>query len=128
MNLERGAATLFGRDVTAHLGERFDHPAHRTLAKRVVAGDGGIEFLSGEDAGEHAHRRAGIFGVEHLSRFLEAIEAGASDDYPITLDFNFRAEAAHTFEGTSAIGGGGVIYDFAFAFGQGGEYSVAVGD
>lgn len=127
-NFERGAAAIVATNIGAHLTKRVDDAAHGAATKRVVSGDNGAERLASEHTGEHADGRAGIFGVERFARLFQTGEARAGDVDSAVFGVNYDAEAAETFEGAAAVGGGGVVGDFAASFGERGDDGVTMRD
>jgi len=106
------------RDFRAHGGERIENPAHRPAAQRSIARNRRREGLPCEDAGEKAHRGAGIARVERPARRFQAAQAFAGYANRAILRFNFDSETSKTIEGALAIGRGGIIAGFAYALGE----------
>jgi hypothetical protein len=78
---ERGAISLsLGGDLRAHLGQRLDDARHGAARKRGVADEPAAEGLPREDAGEQAHRGAGVAAIDVAFRCGENAFAAMHDD------------------------------------------------
>ncbi len=106
---------------------------HRPAPERVVAGDRRAERMRGEDAGEHAHRAAGIAGVEDGSR----ARAGRAAARPATVTrrpplrvardlLDGDAERPQAAQRRSAVGAGRIAVDGGGAVGDRRQQGVAV--
>ena len=84
--VERGAlnddgGVAFGEgEARAHFCERLANALHGAARKRCVADEGEGALLRREQAGDHAHRGAGVAAVERMIRWSDA----AAD----AVDFN----------------------------------------
>ena len=92
------------RDPRPHLRERCDHAAHRALAERLVADQGGREPLPGEEAAQEANRRARVAAVDRLRGRAHAEKAGAGDHERLPVARDRRAECTDRLRGASVVG------------------------
>jgi hypothetical protein len=82
-------------DLCAHLRERLADALHGAEGEGVVADEGEGVRVRGDEAGEHAHGRAGVAAVERGCGLLEfACGAGDFDDGPCLCRFTTVAPRA----------------------------------
>jgi hypothetical protein len=126
VNRDRRAA--FGEFYArAHLRERLADALHGAAAERDVANEGEDAGLRREQAGEHAHGRAGVAAVEGLVRGREL--AGCAEDFDcIVFVRDLSAEGTDAGEGGSAVGSGGKIGKARGAVGESAQQCVTVAD
>jgi hypothetical protein len=93
---ERGPPTpVASVDRRAHGPQRVEHARHRALRQRRVADEHAEERQPRAQAGEEAHRGAGVAAVEHLGRLREPGEAPARDPDGVVADgLDHHPEAA----------------------------------
>ena len=126
VNLQRREASFARVNPRAHLRERVHHAAHRPAAQGSVALEGRPEFLSCQNPGEQAHRRARISGVQRAARSAQSVEAEAGDADAVALNIDFHAELRETIERAAAIGRGGKVRDLACTLGERREHCVTM--
>jgi len=108
--LKRGAVNGDGRvafdevDFCAHQAQRFADALHGAVGEGVVADEGEGVRMGGDEAGEHAHGRAGVATVERRGGLLKfAGGAGYLDGLVFFLD-DRCAEGLHAGERGVGIG------------------------
>ena len=126
-------APVSGVDVPAHPLQRVDDAPHRTALQRRVAGQNGVERVAGEDAGEQAHGRARVAGVEHLRWTHQRPDSAARDGHRGRLTglrglLDLDPEGAQTPQRRAAVGAGRVAADRRGAPGQRRQQRVTVRD
>ena len=128
VNAHRRAAAFTGVDARAHFPQRAGDPLHGPLGQGFIAGQFGVERLTGEQAGEQPHGGAGVAHVERFSRRLKAVQAdpvhdhltvvGAFDQHPHVAERLQRGQGVLPFQ--KPLHGGG-------ALGQGRQHDGPVG-
>ena len=117
------------RQVGAHLAQRRGDAFHGAAAERGVAHQRTVEGLSGQDAGQQAHRGTRVAAVERAIRCLQVLQSTAFDDQDAVLVFvDGHAELAQARERRLRIGGRRVVHQTRGAVGQGGQQGRPVGD
>ena len=69
----RQGVFVASHDLSAHLLQRLHHAAHGTATQRAVPGEHRQERLRRQNAGQEAHGRTAVAGVEDVGRFLESL-------------------------------------------------------
>src|SRR4051794_27595622 len=113
-------------DACAHHPERFHDAPHRAAGQRLVADHHRREWLGRKNSGKHAHRGAGVSGVEWRRRRTELAQASSfySDDVSAPADLD--AEAAKTRERRLAVRAWSIIAQFGASVRECGQQRVAV--
>jgi len=126
-NAERSVA--FGeREPCAHAFERLADALHRPARKRCVADECEAALLRREQAGDHAHRRAGVAAVEWMVCRSHAA-AYAGDFHRIAArPIHFCAQRFHARQCRGAVGAGGEVGKARCAFRECAQHGVAVAD
>ena len=84
--------------------------------------------LRREQAGDHAHRRAGVAAIERMSGGRDAAADAGDLNAPSCQCGTFAPSASMQAQGRSAIGAGGEVGEARDAFSKGAEHGVAVTD
>jgi hypothetical protein len=114
-------------DSSAHLGERLADTLHWADGERVVADKGEGVGVRCDQAGEHAHGRAGVAAVKRFGRLTE-VPCGADHfDVPFMLG-DGCTECRHAGERTVRVGSGGEVRQTAGTLGNAGEERIPVRD
>ena len=111
--------------------ERLADALHRAEGQGVVADEGEGVRVRGDEAGEHAHGRAGVAAVERGGGLTEgAGDAGDLDDAGAAFAGvdDGGAERLHAGEGRVRVGAGGEVGEARRALGQTGQHGVTVRD
>ena len=115
-------------DLCAHGGERLADALHRTEGEGVVADEGEVVRMGGDEASQHAHGGAGVSAVERVLG-LDEVAGGAGDfDGLVLLVRDGSAECGHAGEGGVGVCAGGEVREAGGAFGEAGEHGVTVRD
>ena len=122
-----GGVAVGEGDAGAHLLEGLADALHGAGGERVVAGEAELAGLRGDEAGEHAHRGAGVAAVQRL-RGLSEVAGGAGDGggAGFRVGRDLRAEGGHAGQRAVRVGAGGEVRKGGGAFGKAGEQGVAV--
>jgi hypothetical protein len=79
--VNRERRTAVGRiDAAPHAPERIDNPSHGTAGQRRVPDDTRDEWLCRHHTRQHAHRRAGIAGIERARGRTQTAEASSDNE------------------------------------------------
>lgn len=115
-------------DVRAHFGEGFADSLHGSAGERGIAGECETTLLRGEQAGDHAHRGAGVAAVEGVIGWGNA-SADAIDFYAAVVELaDPRAEGLHARESRRAVSAGGEVGEARGAFSECAEHGIAMAD
>ncbi len=114
-----GGVALGQLQLRAHRGERFADAFHRADCEGVVANEGEGVRVWGDEAGEHAHGRAGVAAVERGCRLLEG-PCGAGDFDVFFMMRDGSAEGGHAGERAVRVCSGGEVGEPGGAFGEAG--------
>jgi len=123
-----GRMSIYQINVCSHMAERNMDAIHRTEGEGGVADEGEGVGVGGDEAGQHAHRRAGVAAVEGRGGLAE--EAGDAGDFDgfVRLAEDGCAEGFHAGERGVGVGPGGEVGEAGGAFGEAGEHGVAMRD
>ena len=87
-----------------------------------------LPLLRREQAGDHAHRRAGVAAIERMIRGRD-VAADAIDFNPAVVQLaDLGAECLHAGEGGGAVGAGGEVGEARSAFRKCAQQGVAMAD
>ena len=119
----------FGQgDLCAHGGEGFADALHGAKGEGVVANEGKLAaMLRGDEAGEHAHSRAGVAAVERGGGLLEGAGDAGDLNVGVVVD-DGGAQGSHAGKGGVGVGAGGEVGQARRALGEAGEHGVTVRD
>src|SRR5437868_3960797 len=116
-----------GFDPSAHHFERLDDPGHGTSRKRFVSHEFAGEILAGKDAAQHANCRTRVATVERGVRCLQ-FQTASADYNRSAIPLPSRGEGAQASERAGAVSTCGEIFQLSYAFSNGAEHCVAVGN
>jgi hypothetical protein len=115
--------------LDAHPAERLDHPAHRPLHQRCIAGEGGGEGVAAGDPHGEADPGAGVAVVDDALRLEEAADAQSLDPPGSGIVARHRCpEAAHGRGGGEHVLAFEQSLDGRLADGKRAEHQGAVGN
>ena len=116
------------RDVRTHVRKRFADALHGAAGEGLVADEREAALLRREQAGDHAHRGAGVAAVERVIYRSDATANAVDFNASIFKRANSRAQGLHAGEGGCAVGSGGEIGEARGAFSECAEHGVAMAD
>ena len=129
LDVQRRTAFRTGFDHCAHLAQRLGDAVHRSLGQRGIAGQGGVERLRRQQAGEQTHRGTGVAHIQRASRRFQAMQANPVNGHATmmrTLDDHAHiAERLQSRQGVFTLE---KALDLGGAFSQRAEHDRAVGD
>ncbi|MNV12493.1 hypothetical protein D3C71_1030990 [compost metagenome] len=118
-----------GFDHGAHFTQWIGHAIHRALGQRSVAGQGAVEVLRSQQAGQQTHRRTGVAQVDRARCRLQAVQANAVNGHAtVVRTFDHDAHVTERLQGRQGVFALEEAFDFGNAFGQGAEHDRTVGN
>ena len=126
---KRGTAiSIDASDVGTHQGQRIHDSFHRTLLDRGITGQGNIEILSGENAGDQAGGCAAVSAVEDVIRLCETMKSLSVNENAVSVILNLNAHCAEAGNCGETVCSLKKVGDFGLAFCDRTEHDAAVGD
>ena len=115
-------------EVRAHFAERLANALHGAAGERCIADEGEGALLRREQAGDHAHRGAGVAAIERMIGWSDAATDAVDFNAAVIELADFCAEGLHAGEGGGAVGAGGEVGEARGALSKCAEQGVAMAD
>ncbi len=123
-----GRVAVGESEARTHFPEWFADALHGAARERRVADEGEAALLRREQAGDHAHRGAGVSAVERMTGGNDAAGDAIDFDAAVIEVPDSCAEGLHAGESRCTVGAGGEVGEARCAFGECAEHRVAMAD
>ena len=129
---EQRRAPLVALDLRTHARERLDHPAHRSAAQGLVAGDAGCKGVGREHTREQPESGARVAGIELGLRCVQSAKPtadntdGRSGPGSRCLCLDVHSQAAEASQGRRAVRARRIVVNHRPAVRQGGQKRIAM--
>src|SRR5512136_1510631 len=95
----------------AHFMEGANNPSHRTVRKRLIAGDRGFKRMAGQDSRHQPDGRAGIPGIEYFAWGFQPSQTSPVNRDRVTGFVQINSEGTQASQSTVTIAAGGKMAD-----------------
>ena len=123
-----GRVSIYQIKFRTHLAEGIADAIHRAEGEGGVSDEGEGVGVGGDEAGQHAHGRAGVAAVEGRGGLTEGPGDAGDLDGVVWVAEDARAERFHAGERGVGVGAGGEVGQARCAFSEAGEHGVAMRD